>query len=130
MSVTVQDMSGKAIARYDAAAQRGLDAAAAHLTFAVQKAHGSSYYNGGAFRSTLYVRQSIRRLTPYRGVAGKWETQVGTNKIQALYWELGHHNLFTRKHERFRVWEPTGLREQGRMAQIFASTVARAMGVA
>ena len=127
MSVTVDDFSGNVLRRYDMAVQRGLDAAASHLVGAVQRGHGSSYYKGGAFRSTLQVKQSIRRLTPYRVPSG-WETLVGTNIKQALYWELGHHNIFTRKHERFRVWEPTGIKEVPAMSRTFAHIVKRYMG--
>ena len=32
---------------------------------------------------------------------------VGTNVPYAKYWELGHHNLFTRQFERVERWRPT-----------------------
>lgn len=33
--------------------------------------------------------------------------QVGTNVKHALYWELGHHNIFTKHFERDEKWVPT-----------------------
>jgi hypothetical protein len=26
-----------------------------------------------------------------------------------LYWELGHYNIFTRRHERLEIFRPTGV---------------------
>ena len=127
MSVSIVDRSALAVRRYDDAADLGLDAAANHLRVEIVKAFGSNYYKGGAFRSTLQVKQSIRKLMPYR-VAGAWETIVGTKFIEALYWELGHRNAFTRKHERVQLWVPTAAANVERMRKIFAVIVARMMG--
>jgi hypothetical protein len=127
MSVTVVDRSAEARRRYDEATRQGLDAAANHLRVEIVKAFGSDYYKGGRFRSTLQVKQSIRKLLPYR-VNGGWETVIGTHLIEALYWELGHRNLFTRRYERVRLWEPTATANVGRMQKTFATIVARMMG--
>lgn len=127
MSVTKVDRSREVLPRYEDAARRGLDGAATHLLNEIRKAFGSSYYLGGRFRSTLQVKQSIRRLTPYKTPAG-WETVVGTKFIEALYWELGHRNLFTRKHERVQLWVPTAVANVERMQKTFAYVVARFMG--
>lgn len=127
MSVTIVDRSQQARARYDDASMRGLDAAARHLKTEVIKAFGSNYYKGGRFRSTLQVKQSIRHLTPYK-VSGGWESTVGTKFIEALYWELGHHNTFTRKYERVQLWVPTAADNVETMRATFSRVVARLMG--
>lgn len=127
MSVAIVDRSRQALARYDDASRRGLDGAANHLRTEVLKAFGSSYYKGGRFRSTLQVKQSIRRLAPYK-VSGGWETTLGTKFIEALYWELGHRNVFTRKYERVQLWVPTAANNVEAMRATFSRVVARLMG--
>jgi hypothetical protein len=127
MSVSVTDNSRQAVSRADEAGRLGLAAAVTVLKNAVVKQFGSSYYKGGAFRSTLFVKQSVRFLTPYKTPDG-YETVLGTKLIQALYWELGHHNTFTRKYERVRIWEPAGLASMGAMRDAYARVVARIMG--
>lgn len=127
MSVTIVDRSQQARARYDDASMRGVDSAANHLRNELLKAFNSDYYKGGAFRSTLQVRQSIRRSRPYKTPNG-WESIVGTKIIQALYWELGHHNTFTRKYERVQLWVPTAADNVEAMRATFSRVVARLIG--
>lgn len=127
MPTTITDRFDDAMRRYDRAARLGVDAAANVLQREITKAHDSSYYKGGAFRSTLQVRASIRRTPPTRSGDG-WSAEVGTKIIEALYWELGHHNLFTRKYERRRIWEPTALANVGAMSAAYGRVVVRIMG--
>jgi len=129
MSVSVVDNRRQAVARADNAGMLGLAAAVTVLKNAVVKQFGSSYYKGGAFRSTLFVKQSVRFLTPYKTPDG-YETILGTKLIEALYWELGHQNLFTRRHERVQIWEPAGMASTGAMRDAYARVVARLMGAA
>ena len=77
----------------------------------------------------LFVKQSVRFLTPYKTPDG-YETILGTKLIEALYWELGHQNLFTRRHERVQIWEPAGMASTGAMRDAYARVVARLMGAA
>lgn len=123
--MTVTDRSREARDRYREAARLGVDAAANTLEREVKKAH-NAYYTSQAFRSTAQIRQSIRRVGP-TSEAGGWASRVGTNKMIALYWELGHRNLFTRKYERVRLWEPTAIQNIKRMQDTFARVVARYM---
>lgn len=127
MSVTTTNRRAEALGRYDEASKLGLAGAANVLRTAVVKKFGSSYYKGGRFRSTLFVKQSVRYLTPYKTPNG-WETQVGTKIIEALYWELGHNNIFTRNRERVRIWEPAGLESIEAMRSAYGRVVARFMG--
>lgn len=123
--MTVTDRSREAGDRYREAARKGVDAAANTLEREIKKAH-NAYYTSQAFRSTAQIRQSIRRVGPAMDVGG-WASQVGTNKMIALYWELGHRNLFSRKYERVRLWVPTALQNTERMRATFARVVARFM---
>lgn len=127
MTAKLTDNSAAFRARYREAARLGIDAAANVLEREVAKAHDASYYKGGAFRGTLKVRQSIRRSPPEATPTG-WAAKVGTNKLPALFWELGHINLFTRKYERNRIWVPTAMANLERMRKNFAAVVARVMG--
>lgn len=126
MSVTIVNRSREAVDRYRDGSRAGLAAAANLLATEVKKAHGSWYYKGGAFRDTLKVKASIRYLTPYQRPTG-WETQVGTKIIQALYWELGHTNRWTRNKERVRIWEPTAQQNKDAMRAAYARVVKRVM---
>jgi hypothetical protein len=127
IDVTLEDNSENARRRYEEAARLGLVAAANVLVREVKKAHGSDYYKGGAFRNTIGIRRSITAAPPRREAAG-WEVEVGTPHIEALYWELGHHNTFTRKHERVRIWEPTAIAQAEAMKAAFGRVAARVMG--
>lgn len=127
IKATFTDNSDAFRRRYREAARLGVDAAANVLEREVARAHDATYYKGGAFRGTLKIRQSIRRSPPTSQATG-WTAKVGTNKIQALFWELGHHNLFTRHYERVRLWVPTAQANIERMRRNFAATVARMMG--
>lgn len=129
MSVTVVNKSGAVSGRWDDASRLGLAAAVNVLKTAVLKEFGSDYYKGGAFRSTLQVKQSVRVLQPYKTPSG-WETIIGTKHIEALYWELGHRNTFTRKYERRRIWEPAGISSTSEMRSAYGRMVARVMGKA
>jgi bacteriophage HK97-gp10 putative tail-component len=57
------------------------------------------------------------------GEKGEWTVEVGTDNLLALYWELGHHNLFTRKYERVEVWRPIMFQFQSRALDIVARTL-------
>jgi len=126
VSVTISRYDAAAKDRYREGARKGVEAAATHLWVSVRKAFGSWYYTSAAFRSTLYIKQSIRRDGPtWKG--NGWESTVGTNKVEALYWELGHMNHFTQKYERVQIWVPTGAREVQTMRATFARVVTRRM---
>lgn len=128
VSVKVTDRSAEVRARYGKGAKAGVDAAANLMQREVVKAFGSDYYKGGAFRSTLQVKQSIRRQVMASPTG--WVALIGTKIKEALYWELGHPNIFTRKFERVQIWVPTALANADNARQEFAKIVARVMGAA
>lgn len=134
MSAKLTDRSPEFRARYREAARLGVDAAANVLEREVAREFFSRKgYKTGAFAGSLRIGQSVRRSPPeqsfdaYTG-APIWVSRVGTNKLAALYWELGHYNIFTRGYERVRIWVPTASRNVERARRAFAAVVARVMG--
>lgn len=53
--------------------------------------------------------------------------RVGTNVEYALYWELGHHNIFTKHFERDPKWVPTFEKNRQRYAEAFTTAFKRQM---
>jgi hypothetical protein len=125
VAVSLVDRTVRASAKYREASRKGMDAAANVYEREVKRAH-SDHYTSQAFRSTLNVRQSIRRTAPVATPKG-WAVEVGTKLPQPLYWELGHINLFTRKYERRRIWVPTLIAQTQNIRAAFARVVARMM---
>ena len=127
--IRIVDNTRKVMVAYDRAAAAGLTAAGNLLVRELQKAHtNANYYKGGAFRHTLGVRASIRRTTPEKH-NGMWQTRIGTKFIEALYWELGHYNVFTKKQEPpVKIWMPTFLEQRENVRRLWAQTVKRAVG--
>ena len=123
VGVAVVDRTLKAYQTYERAARLGMDAAANVYECEVKRAH-SDHYTSQAFRSTLNVRQSIRRTAATKGRGG-WTVDVGTKLPQPLYWELGHQNLFTRKYERRRIWVPTLIAQRQAIREAFVRVVQR-----
>jgi hypothetical protein len=127
ITITVTDRSAEMKARYSHGAKGGMNAVGKFLVAETYKAFESArYYKGGAFRSTLLVKQSIR-YEVWPDLDG-WFARVGTNKEPALSWELGHQNHFTGKYERVPIWVPTALANVENMRKEFAKIVARVMG--
>lgn len=94
----------EAEARLRTAQDAGLVAAAVLLQNRV-KAALTGGYTSGAF-VTGRVRNSVTHTAPHP-VPGGRGIEVGTNLLYALYWELGHVNLYTRRYERQERWRPT-----------------------
>lgn len=128
--IRIVDNTRKVMVAYDRAAAAGLTAAGNLLVRELQKAHtNANYYKGGAFRHTLGVRASIRRTTPEKH-NGMWQTRIGTKFIEALYWELGHYNVFTKKQEPpVKIWMPTFLEQRENVRRLWAQTIKRALGM-
>lgn len=127
MPVDRVDRSREVVGRGREAGRLAMDASANYLMNQVRKAFGSDYYKGGAFRSTLQVKQSIRRQGP-NWVGNGWESTVGTKLIEALYWELGHYNVFTRKRERVQIWEPAARESVDGIRSTYARVMVRYLG--
>lgn len=79
-------------------------------------------YTSGAF-VTPHVALTVG-VSAAMDVDGRRVVLVGTNVMYALYWEMGHFNLFTRRHERVEHWRmammETGPAQFAAFARVFA----------
>lgn len=110
--------------RYREASRLAVDASAALYEGNLKKRFFQGYYTSQAFRSTAQIVQHISRERPVLTGEG-WVSTVGIprgpqSKAQpnakpsqvwliAMAWELGHHNLFTRKFERVPIFKPVAM---------------------
>ena len=103
----------------------GLIAAAQVVVNAVKEDLAGGY-TSGAF-VTGNVLNSVTRTDP-TDENGVRVIRVGSDVDYALFWEIGHRNLFTRRFERNEVWVPALLRTAQQQADAFARVFARFMG--
>lgn len=110
--------------RHDRAARAAL-VAAVLIPEAAVKRKLTGGYTSGAF-VTGRVRSSVTH-TEVTTEDGVHVIRLGTNVLYALFWELGHFNLFTGKYERVEVWRPALAESRARMARTFAAVYKRMM---
>lgn len=122
--MTYQSNLSAVVERLRRARMAGLIAAATVLINAVKRGLTGGYKSGDFV--TGNVRSSVTRTEPIVDGEGG-SIAVGTNVMYALYWEIGHVNLFTRRFERKEVWMPalTSTAEEIRAA--YARAFAAAM---
>jgi len=140
VTATIVNHADKALRRYDNAARAGVVAASQHLLNELRKAY-QNYYTSGNFRSTLQIRQSLRRSDPEKNKDG-WYALVGVptatvtpegqkkstdRGLVALGWELGHDNIFLRRKVRMPIAVPTAANSAEGMRQAWARVVKRYM---
>lgn len=82
-------------------------------------------YTSGDFVTGL-VLNSVTHSEPTLGGAGAY-ILVGTWVSYALYWELGHQNLFTRRFERVEIWMPALLSTRAQQLAAFQRVFQRIM---
>jgi hypothetical protein len=63
-------------------------------------------FTTGNFATGLAVAHITQTVPRQYGTAFQWVVYVGTNLRYHLFWEVGHHNLFTRKYERVETLRP------------------------
>lgn len=73
-----------------------------------------------------YLRGTVT-MSPIERWLDGWAIRVGTNVLYALFWELGHHNIFTKRFERDPKWVPTFLANQSKYAAAFSAAFRRTM---
>lgn len=103
----------------------GLIAAATVLINAVKRGLTGGYTSGDFV--TGHVLNSVTRTEPD---LGDGSIQVGTNVMYALYWELGHVNMYTRRFERVEIWYPALRDTAEAQRQAYARAHARVMATA
>lgn len=108
----------------DDAQEMAIIAVAYVLVNAVKRALKGGY-TSGAFVTGETIN-SVTRGTPFREGMG-WSIEVGTNLMRALFWEIGHNNLFTGKYEREERWRPAFMDSRDAMAATYAREYQRRM---
>jgi hypothetical protein len=107
----------------DRAMKAGL-IAAAESYMAPVKERLQKGYTSGAF-TTGNMANSVARGEPEVTGDGA-EIKVGSTQVEppyGLYWELGHQNTFTGKHERVEVWVPTAVEMREQLVAIVAAEI-------
>ncbi len=107
------------------ATEAGLLAAAAVVENEVKTGLRGGYTSGNFV--TGHVLASVTHSEPSLGPSGAF-ILVGTDVMYALFWELGHMNLFTRKFERKEVWMPALLSTRAEQLAAFQRVYQRFMG--
>lgn len=88
----------------------------------------------GGFTSGDFVTgaalNAITVTDPYTDDDGARAIQVYSDlePNYPLYWELGHHNIFTRRFERVEIWRPVSVDLASQLQAVFQSTVQARMG--
>jgi hypothetical protein len=111
--------------RLQSATEAGLLAAAAVLENKVKEGLRGGYTSGQFV--TGFVMSSVNHSEPEIGPNGAF-ILVGTGVMYALFWEIGHANLYSRKFERKEVWMPALLSTRAEQLQAFQRVFARFMG--
>lgn len=103
---------------HEAAEIAGLQAAGQVIVNHVKRGLRGGYTSGEFV--TGNVINSVRMTEPERDRQGRWVIRIGSELLYAVFWELGHHNIFTRRYERVPVWVPAmvNYREEARAAYV------------
>jgi len=142
MTVQVVDRSRSFLMAYREASRKAVDAAANAYEVNVKRRFYQGYYTSQAFRSTAQIVQHIQREPPV-WTAGGWHSLVGIPmgipvKVAklgakrpfsvgeiALAWELGHHNIFSRRYERVEIFKPVALNSLDQIAKTYSRVLTR-----
>ena len=111
--------------RMRAARFAGLIASAEVVINAVKEGLRGGYTSGRFV--TGHVLNSVNRSEPGEDGRGAF-ILVGTDVNYALFWEVGHQNIFTGRFERKEVWMPAFLRTRPDQLAAFQRVYARFMG--
>jgi putative ubiquitin-RnfH superfamily antitoxin RatB of RatAB toxin-antitoxin module len=110
--------------KHRAAQQAGLKAAAYIVYNEVKRGLRGGYTTGDFVTGNVLNSVTISAIVEESGVFG---IRVGSNVPYALYWELGHHNAWTRKFERVEVWRPALVDTRDEQAAAYARAYKRSM---
>ncbi len=103
--------------RLQQAEAAGLRAAAYVLQAEIKRRLAGGYTSGAWVTGRLL--NSVEIAGPVLE-AGALTIRVGSRLPYALYWELGHRNIFTRRFERQERWMPAFLESWDRQQQAYA----------
>lgn len=102
----------------------GLIAAAQVVVNAVKRGLRGGYTSGD-----FVTGNSINHVTkgPVEQDAAGAFIRVGTSLLYNLYWELGHHNLFSGRYERRPLWIPSLLDTRAAQGRAYAAQMKAAL---
>ena len=100
----LKDHSGAFLAAVREAQTAGLQAGINVLRNAVKRGLRGGYTSGDFTQGIAW--NSITVEPPVFDGEGNGFIRCGTALDYPMYWELGHHNVFTRKFERVEIWAP------------------------
>jgi hypothetical protein len=123
--MTYQSNLSAVAAKLRAARFAGLIAVAEVVITEVKNRLRGGYTSGNFV--TGFVMNSVTRSEPSEGENGAF-ILVGTNVMYALYWEVGHANIFTKKFERQEVWMPALLQTRNEQIAAFQRAFLRVFG--
>lgn len=89
--------------------------------------HGG--FTSGNFSTGTAVAHITQTPPKQEGTAFQWVVRVGTNLRYHLFWEVGHHNLFTRKYERVPTLAPAMEETKEEQRAAYARTFLKAVGL-
>jgi hypothetical protein len=99
--------------RWDEAMAAGLTAAGYVYANEVKRALAGGYTSGDFV--TGRVLNSVTVGEPHAGTI-----EVGSDLDYAMFWEIGHHNIFTRQFEQVEIWRPALDVTAPEMSDVFA----------
>ena len=123
MSAEWRSNLGAFLGATDRAKKAGL-IAAAETYMAPVKERLQRGYTSGNF-TTGNMANSVARGEPEVSVDGV-EIAVGSTQedpAYGLFWEVGHHNLFTGKTERVEVWVPLMVQMRDQLVRVVAEEI-------
>jgi len=103
----------------------GLIAAANVVQNAVKRGLRGGYTSGDFVTGTSLNHVTRGNVEEFHGDA---YIKVGTDLLYNLYWELGHHNAWTRRYERRPVWVPALIDTRRAQARAYAAQIRLALG--
>lgn len=118
----LRNNTDRAARALDRAATGGLTAAANVYRNAVKRALAGGYTSGNYV--TGHVQNSVTQTVPARLGTG-YGVRVGTNVPYALFWELGHINIFSGRFEQVPIWLPMLEESAPEMRDVFTRVFVR-----
>ena len=94
---------------------------------AIRRALRGGYYSSLGNHGDWVTGNSLNHVTLSDPVVrpNSGYITVGTDLLYNLYWEVGHHNLFTRNYERDERWAPAWREANQPMTQAFVRVYRR-----
>ncbi len=117
---------GAFIGATERAISSGLIAAAEVYEGAMREELQKGYTSGDFV--TGQAANSVSRSSPEVTPDGI-EIAIGSNLDYVLYWEVGHQNLFTGKHEREERWVPKMVEMRDQLTAIVAAEIKAVDGI-